>query len=51
MEMVENRTVYLALDQFRDELPGSNIKGRTRSRTCACARRCTRPSTPPRCSA
>ena len=28
MEMVENRTVYLALDQFRDELPGSNIKGK-----------------------
>ena len=28
MEMVENRTVYLAMDQFRDELPGSNIKGR-----------------------
>ena len=28
MEMVENRTVYLAMDQFRDELPGSNIKGK-----------------------
>ena len=28
MEMVENRTVYLALDQFRDELPGGNIKGK-----------------------
>ena len=28
MEMVENRTVYLAMDQFRDELVGSNIKGK-----------------------
>ena len=28
MEMVENRTVYLALDQFRDELPGSSVKGK-----------------------
>ena len=28
MEMVENRTVYLALDQFRDELPGSDVKGK-----------------------
>jgi peptide/nickel transport system substrate-binding protein len=28
LEMVENRTVYLAMDQFRDELPGSNIKGK-----------------------
>ncbi len=28
MEMVENRTVYLAMDQFRDELAGSNIKGK-----------------------
>ena len=28
LEMVENRTVYLAMDQFRDELPGSNVKGK-----------------------
>ena len=28
LEMVENRTVYLALDQFRDELPGSSVKGK-----------------------
>ncbi len=28
MEMVENRTVYLAMDQFRDELACSNIKGK-----------------------
>ena len=25
LEMVENRTVYLAMDQFRDELPGSSV--------------------------
>jgi len=25
---VENRTIFLGLDQFRDELPGSNIKGK-----------------------
>lgn len=25
---VENRTLFLGMDQFRDELPGSNIKGR-----------------------
>src|SRR3989338_9674034 len=28
MEMVENRTVYLAMDQFREELVGSNVKGK-----------------------
>lgn len=25
---VENRTIFLGMDQFRDELPGSNIKGK-----------------------
>ena len=25
---LENRTIFLGLDQFRDELPGSNIKGK-----------------------
>lgn len=25
---VENRTIFLGMDQFREELPGSNIKGR-----------------------
>ncbi len=25
---VENRTIFFGMDQFRDELPGSNIKGR-----------------------
>ena len=25
---VENRTIFLGLDQFRDELPGSNVKGK-----------------------
>lgn len=25
---VENRTIFFGMDQFRDELPGSNVKGR-----------------------
>jgi len=25
---VENRTIFLGMDQFRDELPGSNVKGK-----------------------
>ena len=25
---LENRTIFLGLDQFRDELPGSNVKGK-----------------------
>ena len=28
IEGAENRTIFLGLDQFRDELPGSNIKGK-----------------------
>jgi peptide/nickel transport system substrate-binding protein len=28
MDGVENRTIFLGLDQFRDELPGSNVKGK-----------------------
>lgn len=28
MEMVENRTVYLAMDQFRDELVNGSVKGK-----------------------
>jgi peptide/nickel transport system substrate-binding protein len=28
MDGVENRTIFLGMDQFRDELPGSNIKGK-----------------------
>jgi peptide/nickel transport system substrate-binding protein len=28
MDGVENRTIFFGLDQFRDELPGSNIKGK-----------------------
>ena len=28
MDGVENRTIFLGLDQFRDELTGSNIKGK-----------------------
>ena len=25
---IENRTIFLGMDQFRDELPGSNVKGK-----------------------
>jgi peptide/nickel transport system substrate-binding protein len=32
MDGVENRTIFLGLDKFRNELPGSNVKGKTRSR-------------------
>ena len=28
MDGVENRTIFLGMDQFRDELPGSNVKGK-----------------------
>lgn len=28
LDGVENRTIFFGLDQFRDELPGSNIKGK-----------------------
>ncbi|MEY2953850.1 MAG: Heme-binding protein precursor [Pseudomonadota bacterium] len=28
MEGVENRTIFLGMDQFRDELPGSSVKGK-----------------------
>lgn len=28
VEGVENRTIFLGMDQFRDELPGSNVKGK-----------------------
>lgn len=28
MDGVENRTIFFGMDQFRDELPGSNIKGK-----------------------
>jgi len=28
MDGVENRTIFLGMDQFRDELPGSDIKGK-----------------------
>jgi peptide/nickel transport system substrate-binding protein len=28
LDGVENRTIFLGMDQFREELPGSNIKGR-----------------------
>jgi peptide/nickel transport system substrate-binding protein len=28
LDGVENRTIFLGMDQFRDELPGSNIKGK-----------------------
>ena len=28
MDGVENRTIFLTMDQFRDELPGSNVKGK-----------------------
>lgn len=28
LDGAENRTIFLGLDQFRDELPGSNIKGK-----------------------
>ena len=28
MDGIENRTIFLGMDQFRDELPGSNIKGK-----------------------
>ena len=28
MDGVENRTIFLGLDQHRDELPGSNVKGK-----------------------
>jgi peptide/nickel transport system substrate-binding protein len=42
---VENRTIFFGMDQFRDELPGSNIKGKNPLKDLRCARRCTRPST------
>jgi peptide/nickel transport system substrate-binding protein len=28
MDGVENRTIFFGMDQFRDELPGSNVKGK-----------------------
>ena len=28
MDGIENRTIFLGMDQFREELPGSNIKGK-----------------------
>lgn len=28
LEGAENRTIFLGMDQFRDELPGSNVKGK-----------------------
>ncbi len=28
MDGIENRTIFFGMDQFRDELPGSNIKGK-----------------------
>ena len=28
MDGAENRTIFLGMDQFRDELPGSNVKGK-----------------------
>ena len=28
LDGVENRTIFLGMDQFRDELPGSNVKGK-----------------------
>ena len=28
MDGVENRTIFLGMDQFREELPGSNVKGK-----------------------
>ncbi len=28
LDGLENRTIYLGFDQFRDELPGSNVKGK-----------------------
>ncbi len=28
MDGIENRTIFLGMDQFRDELPGSSIKGK-----------------------
>ncbi len=28
LDGVENRTIFLGMDQFRDELPGSDVKGR-----------------------
>jgi peptide/nickel transport system substrate-binding protein len=28
LEGPENRTIFLGLDQFRDELPGSDVKGK-----------------------
>ena len=41
----ELRTIFLGMDQKRDELLYSSVKGKTRSRTSACARRSTRRST------
>jgi peptide/nickel transport system substrate-binding protein len=28
MDGIENRTIFLGMDQFREELPGSNVKGK-----------------------
>ena len=41
----ELRTIFLGMDQKRDELLYSNVKGKNPSRTSACARPSTRPST------
>ncbi len=45
IEGVENRIVFIGMDQARDELSTRTSRARTRSRTSACARRSTRPST------
>ncbi len=46
----ENRIVFIGMDQRRDKLLYGSVQGtRTRSRTCACAGRCTTRSTSRRC--
>ena len=45
LDGMENRVVFIGMDQGRDELLYSSVKGRNPFRTCACARRCTRRST------
>ena len=46
MQGPELRTIFLGMDQKRDELLFSNVKGKNPfGRTCACGRRSTRRST------
>jgi len=56
LEGNEIRTIFIAMDQGSDEIRGASVKGRTPSRTSACARpsrwpSTARPSSAPSCAA